>query len=468
MALHEETIDALHALSSSAFSTEDVTLVAVEGPYQGKTFALTRELVRIGRGEWCDIVLPDDPWVSNLHCECWLEESGVRIRDLRSRNGIKVDGLPILEAYIPVGSKLEVGQSVFQLTSNQQKRHISVQHKDQTGTLIGRSREMRTIFAMLQKLGGRNVNTLLHGETGTGKTSVAKAIHHTGHPKSPFVVVNCGALPSGLIEAALFGHEKGAFTGAEKRHLGFFEQANGGTLFLDEIAELPLSLQPKLLDVLERRMIRRLGGEKEHEVDFRLITATHRNLLREVEKGHFREDLYFRISVVELTVPPLRERIEDLPLLINHFLKQLHPNQALSITNAAQRLIESYSWPGNIRELRNVLERAVTFLEGNTLDAEHITLPKQQTEQSQPLPPPVAPPPQTEAPKPIPSSVSSLFPLSAHSPSPSLKEILTSTERAILEQALQETEGNVPQAAELLHISESWVYNRIKRYKIKS
>ncbi len=263
-----ETIDVMGNMRLSTLSTKDFALLVVEGPYVGKAFALERELTRIGRSDWCDISLTEDAWVSNLHCECWLDELGVRVRDLKSRNGVQVEGLVILEAYIPIHGKLQVGQSVFQLTSRHQKREIAIPYQDKSGFLIGKNREMRTIFSMIERLGKRKVNTLLRGETGVGKTSIAKAIHDADDASAPFVIVNCGALPASLIEAALFGHEKGAFTGAEKAHKGFFQQAHGGTLFLDEIAELPLGLQPKLLDVLERHVVRPLGERRSSPLRF--------------------------------------------------------------------------------------------------------------------------------------------------------------------------------------------------------
>ena len=334
--MQKNTIDALGGLTSTRRSTEDTSLIVVDGPEEGKRLHLDKELIRIGRAEWCDLILTADPWVSNVHCEIWLEEEGLRVRDLVSRNGIRVNGLQVFDALLPLGARLEIGQSTIELRSHNQKREIEVHYADESGTLIGRSQGMRKIFSMLSRLKKSDISVSLQGETGTGKTSVARALHLQSERKDgPFVVVNCGALPANLIEAALFGHEKGAFTGADRRHLGFFQQANGGTLFFDEVAELPLSLQPKLLDVLERRVIRRLGDDKEIPVDFRLITATHRDLRKLSKEGSFREDLFFRITVVELEIPPLRDRREDIPLLTEGLLKETAQENTYTLTTGA-------------------------------------------------------------------------------------------------------------------------------------
>jgi len=470
----QKTIAAANGLTSSSFSTQEASLVVVDGPHAGLTLPLEKELIRIGRADWCDLILPDDKWVSNIHCECWLDERGLRLRDLNSRNGIKIAKIPVFDAYLPPDTTFEVGQSLIQLRSNQQKREIPVNYQDDSGTIVGKSQEMRKIFSMISRLGKCQVATLLTGETGTGKTSIAKAIHtQSQNAQAPFVVVNCGALPAGLIEAALFGHEKGAFTGANKSHAGFFEQANGGTLFLDEIGELPLDLQPKLLDVLERKAIRRLGSEKERTVDFRLISATHRNLQKEIQAKRFREDLFFRISVVEIEVPPLRERAEDIPLLVEMLLRNLRENESLYVDPQVISALEEYLWPGNIRELRNVLERSITFLNGDTITLQDLVLPKNKealSSQSSTTSKPVAAAPKASS---VPASgqhtqLLPTFPLTAHDPPLLLKDILVEAERIVLAQALEEMDLSAPDAAKLLGISESWLYNRIKRYGLNS
>lgn len=470
MVLEKKTIDAMGGMAFKSLSIEDFTLEVVEGPHKGKKLDLDTEVTRIGREDWCELSLPEDPWVSNTHCECWLDEKGLRVLDLNSSNGVKIGNTLIMDAFLAPGALLKVGQSTLQLHSNQQQKDLSIHFHDETHSLVGRSLAMRKLFTLLPRLAKRSINTLLHGETGTGKSSIARAIHQHRDPKSPFVVVNCGALPDSLITAALFGHEKGAFTGADKRHLGFFEQANGGTLFLDEIAELPLELQPKLLDVLDRRVVRRLGSEQEHPVHFHLITATHRDLEEACAAGRFREDLYFRLSVMQLQVPPLRNRVEDLPLLVEAFLKELSPHEDLYVSGNATQKLKEYLWPGNVRELRNVLERSLVFLEGNTLQAEDIPLPTgQPMKRSSAVPQTLATAPtqSTELPDWF-SEVFPSLPLGKHEPPLVLKDILKSCEKFFIAQALKESELNAPEAAKLLTLSESWLYGRIKQYGLKS
>lgn len=451
----------MQGLVSSTLTTGDFSLEVVEGPHEGLTLYIEKDIIRIGREDWCDLVLPDDPWVSVVHCECFFDEKGLRVRDLKSRNGIKLNDAPVLDAYLVPGSKLQVGLSVLKLRSHQKTQERSISFYDNTQSLLGKSMAMRKIFTILPRLAQRNITTLLSGETGTGKTSIAKAIHLEGHPDdAPFVVVNCGALPPSLIESALFGHEKGAFTGANQRKEGFFEQAHGGTLFLDEIAELPLDLQPKLLDVLERRKVRRLGGAQEIDVDFHLLTATHKTLADECKAGRFREDLFFRLSVMELVVPPLRERVEDIPLLVEAFLKELNPEQAVYLTGDALDKLQRYLWPGNIRELKNVLERVLVFLEGDSIGADALELERRSGKG--------------------PSSsfwddkrkwVEEAFPslpLGEHDPPLSLKDILKHAERFYITQALDETNFNAPEAAQLLSLSESWLYSRVRLYGLNT
>jgi len=222
---------------------------------------------------------------------------------------------------------------------------------------------MREIFGLLERLAPSDATVLLGGETGTGKDAMARAIHEASKRKDrPFIIVDCGAVVANLIESELFGHEKGAFTGASERRRGAFELADGGTLFLDEIGELPLDLQPKLLRALEARSFRRVGGNTELSVDIRVIAATKRNLSVEVDRGKFREDLYFRLAVVPVDLPPLRERKEDLPLLVDHLLETIQAGDPdageLRMADAAVEALAGHDWPGNVRELRNVLARA--------------------------------------------------------------------------------------------------------------
>jgi DNA-binding NtrC family response regulator len=229
---------------------------------------------------------------------------------------------------------------------------------------------MREIFAHLEKVGPSELTCLITGETGTGKEMVARALHNNSLRKNkPFVVLDCGSIPRELIESTLFGHEKGSFTGAVNMHTGCFEQANGGTIFLDEIGELDITLQPKLLRVLEQREIKRVGGDKTLKVDVRVLAATNRDLREEVNKGTFREDLYFRLSVVHTELPPLRERREDIPGLANHFLREVASRRGMTMSWSPDAMVGmmNHAWPGNVREMRNVVERAAALSDGPSI-----------------------------------------------------------------------------------------------------
>ncbi|HXG09668.1 MAG TPA: sigma-54 dependent transcriptional regulator [Gemmataceae bacterium] len=242
--------------------------------------------------------------------------------------------------------------------------------------MIGRSGAMREVFDLIRQVADTDVTVLIRGESGTGKELVARAIHNLSARKNqPFVAANIGALPESLIESELFGYEKGAFTGANRRKPGWFEMAQGGTLFLDEIGEMPPKTQVDLLRVLEQREVRRLGGEEVIPLDVRLVTATHQDVDALVREGRFREDLYYRLNVVPLRVPPLRERRDDIPLLVQHFLRQAeerHRKAAKQVAGAAMRILCDFPWPGNVRQLRNCMERLVVTVEGSTIHAEDL------------------------------------------------------------------------------------------------
>jgi two-component system response regulator AtoC len=242
--------------------------------------------------------------------------------------------------------------------------------------IIGQSAAMREVFTLIRQVADTDVTVLIHGESGSGKELVARAIHNLGPRRDkPFVAANIAALPESLIESELFGHEKGAFTGAGRQRAGCFEMAQGGTLFLDEVGEMPARTQVDLLRVLEQRELRRLGGDEVISLDVRLLAATNRDLEALVAEGQFREDLFYRLNVVPLRVPPLRERRDDLPLLIQHFLRQgqiRHRRDAREVTGDAMRILCNYSWPGNVRQLRNYMERLIVTLEGPVIHAEDL------------------------------------------------------------------------------------------------
>jgi len=239
--------------------------------------------------------------------------------------------------------------------------------------LIGKSKPMQEVFTLIEKIAASKVNLLLTGESGTGKELVARAVHFQSNRKEmPFMPINCGAIPESLLESELFGHEKGSFTGANQQKLGLFEVANGGTLFLDEIAELPAMMQVKLLRVLQEQEIRRVGGTANIDIDIRLVAATNRDLEQEVAAGRFREDLFYRLNVVPVHLPPLRTRREDIPLLVEHFVEKIADGRHVNVDESAMRLLLDYDWPGNVRELENVIERSLVLGAGDTLNEESL------------------------------------------------------------------------------------------------
>lgn len=302
--------------------------------------------------------------------------------------------------------------------------------------IIARSKAMEPVLELMGKVLNNTAVVLITGETGTGKELVARAIHHNGRRgMQPFVAINCGAIPENLLESELFGYKKGAFTGAAADKKGLIEAADRGTLFLDEIAELPLALQVKILRFLQEREVLRLGGSQPTPVDVRIIAASNRNLTDEVEKGRFRKDLYYRLNVIEIRLPPLRERKKDIPLLAQHFLKKFARNLEKNITGFQPESLEKlldYPWPGNVRELENALERAVVLASQNLISSDDIGL----------------------------SQVSAAGGIEAGT-------TLEQVSRALLEKTLRSCEGNKTRVAEAMGVSLRWVHYKMKEWGIE-
>jgi len=310
------------------------------------------------------------------------------------------------------------------------------------GELVGASEPMRQIYALIEQVAPSSASVLLTGESGTGKELCARTIHNLSPRKNnAFVAINCSAIPETLMESELFGHERGAFTGAAARRLGCFELANGGTLLLDEISEMPVSLQAKLLRVLEDRTIRRLGGSQEVSVDVRVLAATNRDPQGAVRQGTFREDLLYRLNVITVELPPLRQRKDDIPLLAQHLVAQLaerHVRPARLLSPAAVEALQSHSWPGNVRELRNVIERAVIICSSEVIERHHLApYPLEQRAQSR-------------------GEDTLMLPVGTP-----IEEV----ERRMILRTLQKTENNKTRAAELLQISLKTLHNKLRLYR---
>ncbi|MEZ4369111.1 MAG: sigma 54-interacting transcriptional regulator [Kofleriaceae bacterium] len=336
----------------------------VDGPAAGTEWRSTGTTCAIGSHESNDVVLADTA-ASRFHCELRLERGVVRVHDLDSTNGTLLDGVPVTIGIVRDGSNLQIGRSTLRFTLGGDSYRVPASSRTQFGSLVGSSWAMRACFATLERVAPSDATVLLEGESGTGKEGTARALHDESPRKDgPFIVIDCGAIPGQLLESELFGHERGAFTGAHDRRIGAYEAAHGGTIFLDEIGELPTELQPKLLRVLEQREVRRVGATTPIKIDVRIVAATNRDLRAEVNAGRFRADLYFRLAVVKVGMPPLRARPDDLPLLVDHIVAglDLPPAQAARLRDPVfVASLGRGAWPGNVRELRNYLERCAVL-----------------------------------------------------------------------------------------------------------
>ncbi len=338
-------------------------LVVSAGPEKGRTFSVDgagAPSVLVGQSESCEIRLSDRE-VSRRHASIEYSGSSLRITDLDSTNGTWVDRVRIVEAWLTGGELVRVGGTTLRVEDGPGARVSPNAERTGFGRVLGASLEMRRLYPVFDKLARASVPVVLEGETGTGKEALAEALHEEGpRAQGPFVIFDCTAVPPNLLESELFGHERGAFTGAVSSRRGVFEQARGGTLFIDEIGDLDAALQPKLLRAIERSEIRRLGSEKWIHVDVRILAATRRDLDREVEEGRFREDLFHRLAVARVELPPLRHRRGDVRALSQHFWERLGGPPG-PIPQDLLRKWELSKWPGNVRELRNAVARHVAL-----------------------------------------------------------------------------------------------------------
>jgi transcriptional regulator with PAS, ATPase and Fis domain len=401
-----------------------------------RSVVLSVPQVRIGSSSANDVALAD-AHVSRFHCEIRKTEEGYMLRDLGSLNGTRVGDVDVKACVLRSGAVIALGGTHIRfLADDGSPEEFLVGKSDSFGNLVGRSPRMREVFGVLERIAATDLTVLIGGETGSGKDVMARAIH-AASPRAakPFVVFDCGAVAPSLIESELFGHVKGAFTGASDSHDGAFVRAHGGTLFLDEIGELSLPLQPKLLRALEARTIRPVGGGQEIPVDVRILAATHRDLEQAIKAGSIREDLFYRLSVVTIQIPALRERIEDLSMLAEKMVESRA--KPLHLSPEVLTILEKYDWPGNVRELRNVIESAAAVCDGDTIEPQHLVFFRPNRGERSKTP--VA--------------------------EPSLAgQSLETVEKAAILQTLERCGGNKAQAARELGISTSTLYEKLKKY----
>ena len=342
-------------------SMPGVRLVVLRGPDKGRALRLEKEEVVVGSAPTADLQLADET-VSRSHISLRVTPAGYLLTDLDSTNGTLVDERRIKSVFVTLGDKIDLGKTRLRLEGAREPVDLALSKAESFGHYLGRSIAARRLFATLEQVAPRDVTVLLLGESGTGKDTIAESLHEASpRKKGPFVILDCGAISPGLMESELFGHERGAFTGAHTSRPGAFREAHKGTLFLDEVGELPKELQPKLLRAIDKREVKPVGGAHPIPVDVRIIAATNRDLKLDVNRGLFREDLFYRLNVVSLRMAPLRERPDDIPLLATHFWRVFTRDPEARLPDEFLEPLLAHSWPGNVRELKNRVERAATL-----------------------------------------------------------------------------------------------------------
>ncbi len=439
VAKRDSSVQAVRRLVSVEVPRLTLTVERERGAtVSGRAVVHDGEVCRVGTHASNEVVL-SDPAVSRFHCRIVREAGVLRLKDIGSLNGTSLDGVRVRDADLHAGAKIQIGDSIVRVDIAAHGGEATVTTISSFGQMVGGSVAMRRLFGLLERVAPSEAHVLIQGESGTGKELVATEIVQRGpRAERPFVVVDCGAISPSLVESELFGHVRGAFTGAERDRVGAFEAADGGTVFLDEIGELPLEVQPKLLRALEAKEIRRVGETRTRKVDVRVIAATHRDLAREVNQGRFREDLYFRLAVIDVQVPPLRERLEDLPLLVATFLRALHvPTRGSLFTPEVLAELRKHDWPGNVRELRNYVERSVV-LDVATPGLRSSPVPAQRAEVDVRVPFKVA-----------------------------KDTLVDSFERAYLTALLESAEGNMSRAARQAGIDRMYLHRLVQKHGLR-
>lgn len=422
------------------FVVRKAKLKVLSGPDDDQEIVLDGPETSIGTARDNTFVL-SDATISRHHAVIQESAGGYLIKDLESTNGTELNNLRIREAYLEFGTTLTLGDTLLKFVPFEERIEVLPSADTRWGNVCAQSVQMRTLFAMLDKMADTSATIILQGETGTGKELFARAIHSKS-PRNdqPFAVFDCGSVADNLIESELFGHKKGAFTGAAYDREGVFEHGNNGTVFLDEIGELGLDLQPKLLRVLENREVKRIGENRTVPVNVRVIAATHRDLAQEVKQGRFREDLYYRLSVIKVEIPPLRKRKEDIPLITEQILNDLSREFGMEkppeISGDLFDILQAYHWPGNVRELRNVLSRAIALGDRTVVRPGHLLL----TEQSKTNSTKVT----------LPEDMS-----------------LAEIEKTVILNTLKRLKGNKTRAARTLGIAYSTLFEKLKKHNIR-
>jgi DNA-binding NtrC family response regulator len=423
-----------------------MTVLREGGKVGHRLLELEGERIRVGAHRSNEVLL-NDRLVSRFHCVLTLEHGTWTLADTDSLNGTYLSGVRIRGAYLPPGDcELTLGDSVVRVTQLSPEKAFRVPEVSSFGELRGHTLAMRQVFSVLERVAASEVTALIQGESGTGKELVATEIVRRGaRAGRPFLTIDCGSISPNLIESELFGHARGAFTGADRTRIGAFEAASGGTIFLDEIGEMPLDMQPKLLRALENREIRRAGENEVRKVDVRVVAATNRNLEREVNRGRFREDLYFRLSVFTVRLPPLRERTEDIPELVRAFLERMGALDGERLfTPQIFAELARHDWPGNVRELRNYIERALVLQDASEASRGS----RESLDQGAPA---------AENPG---SAIDAPFKAAK-------ERLITQFERGYLEQLMAWAGGNVSRASRKAKLDRMYLHRLLQRYEIK-
>ncbi|MFZ4791548.1 MAG: sigma 54-interacting transcriptional regulator [Candidatus Competibacteraceae bacterium] len=437
---------------------EAIELRVIAGADAGLEMSLGLPTVRIGSAADNDVALTDRA-VSRRHAEIRMTPNGLLLRDLGSTNGTFINDVRITEAYLPPEAECRLGYSHLLIRQRTEERKVAVPRQDHLGDLVGSSEPMRELYGLIRAVAPTPTTVHLHGESGAGKELAARTLHTFSGRPGPFVVFDASVSDPEMVRNDLFGHVRGAFTGATGSREGVFRLAHTGTLFIDEIGELPLDLQPRLLRVLETREVTPIGADKSIWVDVRVITATHRDLVAMVGAGTFRTDLYYRLSVVPIDVPALREIREDIPLIAGHLCQRLHLNCRLSA--AAMTALQDYAWPGNVRELRNVLERTAVMCGEREIQPDDLRLSREIRLPREPAP--ISEP----APAISPRRAVAAEPASVLRPGAAdARAHLKDMERQMILEAMTRNQHNKAAVARELGIPLSTLKRRLKDYQI--